>query len=136
MNYLIKLFSMLLSLFLLISLQLNSQTDTTKEIVQKDSVVKSLNLTTVTTTSKSPESDRNGSPLSPPSIGDIVSFGKIFWAIVFFIVGLYIIKFVTKILDIFAEKSANYRITIKGIIPVVRILVMDINFLFDNKWNF
>jgi MscS family membrane protein len=122
MKYLIKLFSMLLSLFLLLSLQLNSQTDSTKEIIQKDSVVRSLNLTTVTTTSKSPESDGNGSSLSPPSIGDIVSFGRIFWAIVFFIVGLYIIKFITKILDIFAEKSANYRITIKGIIPIVRIL--------------
>lgn len=122
MNYLIKLFSMPLFLFLLISLQLNSQTDTTKEIIQKDSVVRSLNLTTVTTTSKSPESDGKGSSLSPPVIGDIISLGRIFWAIVFFIVGLYIIKFITKILDIFAEKSANYRITIKGIIPVVRIL--------------
>ncbi len=122
MKYLIKLFSMLLSLFLLLSLQLNSQTDSTKEIIQKDSVVRSLNLTTVTTTSKSPESDGNGSSLSPPVIGDIISFGRIFWAIVFFIVGLYVIKFITKILDIFAEKSANYRITIKGIIPIVRIL--------------
>lgn len=122
MKYPIIFFSILLSLFLLISLQLNSQTDSTKEIVQKDSVVRSLNLTTVTTTSKSPESDGKGSSLSPPVIGDIISFGRIFWAIVFFIVGLYIIKFITKILDIFAEKSANYRITIKGIIPVVRIL--------------
>jgi MscS family membrane protein len=122
MNYSLKIYLSILTFCFLFSVQLNSQTDSTKEIIQKDSIVRSLNLTTVTTTNKSPESAGNGSPLSPPSIGDIISFGTIFWAIVFFITGLYIIKFVTKILDIFAEKSANYRITIKGIIPIVRIL--------------
>jgi MscS family membrane protein len=60
--------------------------------------------------------------LTPPSIEDIISVGKIFWAVVFFIVGAFIIKFIAKILDLFAEKSTDYRITIKGFIPVVRVL--------------
>ena len=59
--------------------------------------------------------------LTPPSISDIISFGKIFWALVFFIIGYYIIRLLTKVLDIFAEKSTGYRITIKGFVPILRI---------------
>ncbi|MCB9208452.1 MAG: mechanosensitive ion channel [Ignavibacteriales bacterium] len=53
---------------------------------------------------------------------DIFSLSKIIWAVIFFLVSYYVIKFVTKILDKFSEKSARYRITLKGVIPVVRIL--------------
>lgn len=59
--------------------------------------------------------------LSPPSLTDIISISKVFWSVVFFLIGFYGIKIITKILDVFAEKSANHRITIKGLIPVVRI---------------
>ena len=59
--------------------------------------------------------------LKPPAITEIISIGKIFWAIVFFIIGFYLIRLLTKLLEIFAEKSTHYRITIKGIIPVLRI---------------
>ena len=60
--------------------------------------------------------------LTPPSITDVISFSNIFWAFVFFIVGLYIIRFVSKTLELLAERSTHYRITIKGVIPVIRIL--------------
>ncbi len=59
--------------------------------------------------------------LEPPSITEFISFGKIFWAIVFFVVGFYFIKILTKIFELFAEKSTRYRITVKGLIPVLRI---------------
>jgi small-conductance mechanosensitive channel len=59
---------------------------------------------------------------TPPSISDLISFGRIFWATVIFILGIFLIKFVTKVLELFAERSAKYRISIKGIIPVIRIL--------------
>jgi small-conductance mechanosensitive channel len=58
---------------------------------------------------------------TPPSISDLISVERIFWAVIFFFVGLYLIKFVSKILELFAERSTKYRITIKGIVPVVRI---------------
>ena len=58
---------------------------------------------------------------TPPSISDLISFGRIFWAVVIFIIGIFLIKFVTKVLELFAERSAKYRISIKGIVPVVRI---------------
>ncbi len=60
--------------------------------------------------------------LTPPSIKDIISFSNIFWAFVFFVVGLYVIRFISKTLELIAERSTHYRITIKGIIPVIRIL--------------
>ena len=60
--------------------------------------------------------------LDPPSLSEIISFGKIFWAIVFLVVGYFIIRFIGSILGKIAEKSTTYRITIKGIIPVFNIL--------------
>lgn len=53
---------------------------------------------------------------------DIFSTSKIIWAIIFLIVSFYIIKLITGILDKLSEKSTRYRIALKGIIPIVRIL--------------
>lgn len=77
--------------------------DTTKVHTEKDSSANIIN------------------QLQPPSILEVISVGKVIWAIIFFIVGLYAIRLITKILEIFAERSTNYRITIKGIVPIVRI---------------
>jgi len=59
---------------------------------------------------------------TPPSISDLISFDKIFWAVIFFLIGLYLIKFVSKILELFAERSTRYRIAIKSVTPVIRII--------------
>ncbi len=59
--------------------------------------------------------------LEPPALNEIISFGKIFWAVIFFIIGFYVIRLIGKVLDVFAERSTGYRITIKGLIPVIRI---------------
>lgn len=59
--------------------------------------------------------------LQPPSILEVVSVGKVIWAVIFSILGLYIIKLITKVLEVFAERSTRYRITIKSIVPIVRI---------------
>jgi small-conductance mechanosensitive channel len=72
-----------------------------------------------------PSEDKN-SDEGPPSLSNLISFQKILWAVIFFLIGMYIIKIVSKILDVFAEKSAKYRISIKGTIPVVRILAWSI----------
>ena len=53
---------------------------------------------------------------------DIFSLGKIIWALIFFFFSFYIIKLITTILDKLSEKSAKYRIGLKGLIPIVRIL--------------
>lgn len=62
------------------------------------------------------------------SLEELVSFERVFWAIIIFIFGMLFIKLTTKILDVFAEKSAKYRITIKGLVPVVRISLWTIIF--------
>ncbi len=60
--------------------------------------------------------------LDPPSITEIISIGKIFWSIIFLAAGYFIIRFIGSILSALAERSAHYRITIKGLIPVFNIL--------------
>ena len=59
---------------------------------------------------------------TPPSLGDIISFSRVFWALVFLLVGYLLIRGISKILEIFAERSTKYRITLKSLIPVVKIL--------------
>ena len=110
---------LLAGLLLFVNANINAQVESTSK---KDSVTqlgKSVDKENV----KTDKSNSGGKiNITPPPIDEIISVQKILWAIVFFLVGLYVIKFITKILDLWAEKSASYRITIKGIIPVVRIL--------------
>lgn len=68
------------------------------------------------------ESDKKVKLNRPPDIGELISISKLFWSIVFAIIGYFVIKFSTKALEIFAERSTKYRITIKSFIPVVKIL--------------
>lgn len=57
-----------------------------------------------------------------PDLSEIFSVSKIFWAVVFLVGGYFTIKFITRILTLLAERSTAYRITLKGFVPVVRIL--------------
>ena len=60
--------------------------------------------------------------MQPPSISDLISFTKVFWAFVFMIVGYFAIRISSRMLEIWAERSTQYRITIKSFIPVVKIM--------------
>lgn len=55
-------------------------------------------------------------------ITQIITSSKIIGVLLTLIIGFYLVRILTKILNIFSEKSASYRITLKGIIPIVRIL--------------
>lgn len=59
----------------------------------------------------------------PSEMLDVISFSKIFWTIVLLIIGYLVIKIMVKVLELFAEKSAKLRITIKSIIPIIRIII-------------
>ncbi|WP_372642112.1 mechanosensitive ion channel family protein [Ancylomarina sp.] len=65
-------------------------------------------------------------PNKPKDVLEVISLSKIFWTLVLLLFGYYFIQLVIKILDIFSERSARFRITIKGIIPVFRILTWSI----------
>ncbi|MEQ8471194.1 MAG: mechanosensitive ion channel [Marinoscillum sp.] len=57
-----------------------------------------------------------------PKLSEIFSMPKVFWSLVFVVAGYIVIKVLSRILTILAERSAKYRITLKGLIPVVRIV--------------
>lgn len=69
-----------------------------------------------------PEETQKDLSENAPKLSEIFSTSKIFWAIVFLVGGYFVIKFVTRVLSILAERSTAYRITLKGFVPVVRIL--------------
>lgn len=60
--------------------------------------------------------------LNPPDVSEIVSFSKIFWAIVFIAIGYFIIRFLTRTIEIWSEKSPDRRVKGKAIVPVVKII--------------
>jgi len=59
----------------------------------------------------------------PTDALEMISFSKIFWAIVFIIIGYYMIKLIINILNLVAERSTRFRITIKSLIPIIRIII-------------
>jgi len=54
---------------------------------------------------------------------EIISISKILWTLFFFIISYFFIALFTKIVEFFAEKSSKLRITLKGLIPVARIVL-------------
>ncbi|RMH73406.1 MAG: mechanosensitive ion channel family protein [Gemmatimonadetes bacterium] len=51
-----------------------------------------------------------------------IPYGKIFWATAIFILAFFLIQALTQLLEAISERWTNLRLTIKGIIPVFRIL--------------
>lgn len=60
--------------------------------------------------------------LKPPSLSDLISLGEVVWSIIFLIIGYLGIRFVAFILESLAERTTKYRITIKGLVPIIKIL--------------
>ena len=60
--------------------------------------------------------------LNPPDVSEIVSFTKIFWALIFIAIGYFIIRFLTRTIEIWSEKSPDRRVKGKAIVPVVKIV--------------
>ncbi|MFV0376205.1 MAG: mechanosensitive ion channel family protein [Mangrovibacterium sp.] len=55
-------------------------------------------------------------------IKGIFSFSKLFWAIIFFVVAWFIIRFLSKSIESWSEKNAERRLRGKAILPVVKIV--------------
>lgn len=64
---------------------------------------------------------RERNPFAPDEILKVISFGKILLSLFFLVVGFLVIRFVTGVLHRIGERSAYYRMSIKGFIPVIRI---------------
>lgn len=50
-----------------------------------------------------------------------ITFGKIIWAFIVFLIGFIAIKYTSRLLERIGERWTNLRLTIKGIVPVLRI---------------
>ncbi|PKP36058.1 MAG: mechanosensitive ion channel protein MscS [Bacteroidetes bacterium HGW-Bacteroidetes-15] len=100
----------------------------TSIIIVKDSVI----ITNQVADTTNQENERIKSdfekqlPQKPAEVLDAISFSKIFWTIVLLAIGYFFIRIIIKLLEIFAERSTRYRISIKSIIPIVRIVIWSI----------
>jgi MscS family membrane protein len=56
-----------------------------------------------------------------PKIKWSISFMKIFWAVVLFLIAYVVIKYLIRLLEALAERRTNLRLTLKGVVPIVRI---------------
>lgn len=68
---------------------------------------------------KEPEQDTTSPKVK--SISEIFSTSKIFFSLITFLAGWLILRYLTKLLNIFSDRWPQYRLTIKGLIPVIRI---------------
>lgn len=57
-----------------------------------------------------------------PDIEWNISFAKIFWTLVIFLIAFFSIKYFTKILETLGERWTNIRLVIKRMIPIIRIV--------------
>jgi MscS family membrane protein len=62
----------------------------------------------------------------PYEVLNIISFSNILWTIILLFIGFLLIRFLIKILELFAERSARLRITIKSLIPIIRVIIWSI----------
>lgn len=60
--------------------------------------------------------------LKPPSISEMVSIPKVIWALVFILIGYFVVKLLIGFLNSIAARRPKYMFAVKRAIPVVRIL--------------
>lgn len=69
-----------------------------------------------------PQATQNNGPTDIPNLQEIISVNKIIWSLILLVIAYFLIKFLVLIIDRLAEKSTNYRITLKSIAPILRIV--------------
>jgi len=57
-----------------------------------------------------------------------ITFEKVFWSVIVFLVFLFLLRYLTRFLEKVGETRTRYRHTIKGVIPVIRILGWTLGF--------
>ena len=72
-----------------------------------------------------------------PALSDIISYDKIYWTILILICTYLFTKFIIAILDGFAERSSDYRLFFKRLVPVLRLLtwILALYFIIEGVIN-
>ncbi|MGQ1784544.1 mechanosensitive ion channel family protein [Saccharicrinis sp. GN24d3] len=60
--------------------------------------------------------------LGAPPVNKIITTGKIVWSMIIILIGVLVIKIIELLLNRFGRKSAQYRIVVKRLIPIIKIL--------------
>lgn len=95
---------------------------------QQDSIPVTTESTSSTDTLQKSSDIKNGVNLDLneevglDGIKNLFNFEKLIASLIVLLVGFYLLKLITKILQYIAEKRARYRISFKGTIPVIRLL--------------
>ncbi|WP_372754719.1 mechanosensitive ion channel family protein [Labilibaculum sp.] len=88
-----------------------------------DTIVETATVTTDSTTLSNDDMIKSiGEKLEAPDVSKIVSFSKIFWALVFIAIGYFTVRFLTRTIEIWSEKSPDRRVKGKAIVPIVKIV--------------
>lgn len=77
-----------------------------------------------------PEALKTPEDTNPLDFFSIISWSNILWTIILFTISYFFIQIVTRTLIFFAEKSSLLRITIKSLIPILRIGFWTITIIF------
>lgn len=56
-----------------------------------------------------------------PDVSEIISISKIFWALVFILIGYFLIRAVSGVLALIADRRVKYKASIRRTLPVVKI---------------
>jgi small-conductance mechanosensitive channel len=86
-----------------------------------DTVIVVVEIPVANQTLRLPKTPEDKEKVDPSSVLKVISFGKIIWSIIFLLFTYLIIRGLAKLLNIIAERSARYRITVKGFIPIIRV---------------
>lgn len=65
-----------------------------------------------------------------PDISEIISYDKIYWTILILIVTYFISRLTVAILDSFSERSSDYRLVLKRLVPIARLLIWLVSIYF------
>lgn len=60
--------------------------------------------------------------LRSPPVSRIITLGKIVWSLIIVLLGLFILKTIHALLNRIGKRSAKYRISIKRILPIIKII--------------
>ncbi|MDX9770932.1 MAG: mechanosensitive ion channel family protein [Tenuifilaceae bacterium] len=95
-------------------------TDSTVVVVTTKGLAKEPQIDTPTEKAKTTPSLRE-EITHPPDVKGMISFGKIFWSIVFIFIGYFILKAISGILSLISDRKPKYQPSIRRILPMVKI---------------
>ena len=112
-----------------VSQQAQEQTDTTQaatDTVQVSESPENENEQPSDSTTAANSSDGDDAPTNIAEIRELISFSKVLYTLFILFITYYLNKYVTLILDNISERTTNYRLFIKRLSPVSRILIWSV----------